>query len=91
MYQRKSVRAYTHPWERGTRTHPRSTVRISLNISINPALLNQRPYSRTEFTEDDDEHLCQYIADILPEKGEGGRTGHFIYTDLMRRVSTIHL
>ncbi|KAF8261912.1 hypothetical protein EI94DRAFT_1833088 [Lactarius quietus] len=41
---------------------------------------------RTEFTEDDDEHLCQYIAEVLPEKGEGGRTGHFIYTDLMRRA-----
>ncbi|KAH9162598.1 hypothetical protein EDB89DRAFT_633349 [Lactarius sanguifluus] len=41
---------------------------------------------RTEFTEDDDEHLCQYIAEILPEKSEGGRTGHFIYTDLMRRA-----
>ncbi|KAI9436177.1 hypothetical protein H4582DRAFT_1964883 [Lactarius indigo] len=41
---------------------------------------------RTEFTEDDDEHLCQYIAEILPEKNEGGRTGHFIYTDLMRRA-----
>ncbi|KAH9018149.1 hypothetical protein EDB85DRAFT_2013370 [Lactarius pseudohatsudake] len=41
---------------------------------------------RTEFTEDDDEYLCQYIAEILPEKSEGGRTGHFIYTDLMRRA-----
>ena len=91
MYQRKSVRAYTHSWERGAWTHTRSAVRLSLNISIDPVVLNQRPLSRTEFTEDDDEHLCQYIADILPEKGEGGRTGHFIYTDLMRRVSTIHL
>ncbi|KAF8268500.1 hypothetical protein EI94DRAFT_1152211 [Lactarius quietus] len=41
---------------------------------------------RTEFTEDDDEHLCQYIAEVLPEKGEGGRAGHFIYTDLMWRA-----
>ncbi|KAI9452001.1 hypothetical protein BJY52DRAFT_1295471 [Lactarius psammicola] len=41
---------------------------------------------RTEFTEGDDEYLCQYIAEILPEKSEGGRTGHFIYTDLMRRA-----
>ena len=44
--------------------------------------------SRTEFTEEDDENLCQYIAEVLPDKGEGGRTGHFIYTDLIRRVST---
>ncbi|KAH8980387.1 hypothetical protein EDB86DRAFT_2980409 [Lactarius hatsudake] len=32
---------------------------------------------RTEFTEDDDEYLCQYIAEILPEKSEGGRTDQF--------------
>jgi hypothetical protein len=44
-----------------------------------------------EFTEDDDEKLCQYIAEVLPEKDEGGRTGHFIYTDLMRRVSAMTL
>jgi len=45
---------------------------------------------RTEFTADDDEHLCQYIAEVLPDKGEGGRTGHFIYLDLIRRVSTVY-
>ena len=43
-------------------------------------------YSRTEFTKDDDEHLCQYLAEVLPNNGEGGRTGHFIYADLIRRV-----
>ena len=47
-------------------------------------------HSRTEFTEKDDEHLCQYIAEVLPDKAEGGRTGHFIYADLMRRVSTFY-
>lgn len=47
-------------------------------------------YSRTEFTEDDDEHLCQYIAEVLPDEGEGGRTGHFIYADLMRRVGIFY-
>ena len=31
--------------------------------------------------------MCHYIAEVLPENGEGGRTGHFIYSDLMRRVS----
>ena len=50
-----------------------------------PSTLTHR-YSRTEFTKDDDEHLCQYIAEVLPDKGEGGRTGHFIYADLIRRV-----
>ena len=43
-----------------------------------------------EFTADDDEHLCQYIAEVLPDKGEGGRTGHFIYADLIRRVSSLY-
>ena len=47
-------------------------------------------YSRTEFTKDDDEHLCQYIAEVLPDKGEGGRTGHFIYADLIRRVGNFY-
>jgi hypothetical protein len=47
-------------------------------------------YSRNEFTKDDDEHLCQYIAEVLPDKGEGGRTGHFIYADLMRRVGIFY-
>jgi hypothetical protein len=46
--------------------------------------------SRTEFTKSDDEDLCQYIADVLPDKAEGGRTGHFIYTDLIRRVGTFY-
>jgi hypothetical protein len=39
-------------------------------------------HSRIEFTEDDDEHLCQYIAELLPESDEGGHAGHFIYLDL---------
>jgi len=47
-------------------------------------------HSRTEFTEGDDEHLCRYIAEVLPDKAEGGRTGHFIYADLIRRVSAFY-
>src|SRR5260221_13226182 len=47
-------------------------------------------HSRTEFTEEDDEYLCQYLADVLPDNAEGGRTGHFIYADLIRRVSTFY-
>ncbi|KAH9978448.1 hypothetical protein BJV74DRAFT_859231 [Russula compacta] len=51
------------------------------------AVPGRRPGSRRiEFTGDDDEHLCQYIAKVLPDKGEGGRTGHFIYADLIRRA-----
>ena len=47
-------------------------------------------YSRTEFTKDDDEHLCHYIAEVLPDEGEAGRTGHFIYADLTRRVGIFY-
>ena len=47
-------------------------------------------YSRTEFTPEDDERLCRYIAEVLPDKDEGGRTGHFIYADLLRRVGTFY-
>jgi hypothetical protein len=46
--------------------------------------------SRTKFTEDDDEYLCQYLAEVLPDKGEGGRVGHFIYADLIRRVGIFY-
>ncbi|KAI0261786.1 hypothetical protein BC834DRAFT_429644 [Gloeopeniophorella convolvens] len=45
--------------------------------------LNQR---RVSFTKEDDRHLCEYIAEVLPFKEEGGRTGHFIYQDLLRRA-----
>ena len=47
-------------------------------------------YSRTQFTEDDDEYLCQYLAEVLPDNQEGGRSGHFIYKDLIRRVGNFY-
>ncbi|KAI9452672.1 hypothetical protein F5148DRAFT_1330937 [Russula earlei] len=46
----------------------------------------RRGSRRVQFTADDDEHLCQYIAEVLPDEREGGRTGHFIYADLLRRA-----
>jgi hypothetical protein len=61
--------------------------RFQLEPIIVKGLQGRRPMSRrTEFSATDDEHLCQYIAEILPDKGQGGRTGHFIYSDLMRRA-----
>lgn len=37
---------------------------------------------RVNFTEDDDDHLCQYIADVVPNKEAGGRQGNDIYIQL---------
>jgi hypothetical protein len=83
VYQFPSVPASTPCRERCARTQTYVTV-STLIISSSPLTYE---HSRTEFTDDDDDHLCQYIAEVLPEKDEGGRTGHFIYVDLMRRVS----
>jgi hypothetical protein len=83
MYQFSSVPASTACPDRRAWTQTWVTVSI-LQVSSSPLTYE---YSRTEFTEEDDEHLCQYIAEVLPQKDEGGRTGHFIYLDLMRRVS----
>ncbi|KAI0255188.1 hypothetical protein BJV78DRAFT_1329928 [Lactifluus subvellereus] len=62
--------------------------RFQLAPIIEKGVPGRKPGSRrTEFTEDDDEHLCQYIAEVLPDNNEGGRAGHFIYLDLMRRAN----
>jgi hypothetical protein len=82
-----SVSASTYRRERGVRTQIRVTVRHPPTLSTT---LTYNEHSRTEFTADDDEHLCRYIAEVLPDKGEGGRTGHLIYLDLIRRVSTVY-
>ncbi|KAF8912817.1 hypothetical protein CPB84DRAFT_466280 [Gymnopilus junonius] len=37
---------------------------------------------RTQFTEDDEEHLCQWIAAKIPYKETGGRTGNRLYQQL---------
>ncbi|KIM48753.1 hypothetical protein M413DRAFT_21084 [Hebeloma cylindrosporum] len=37
---------------------------------------------RVEFTEDDDEKLCQYLSRILPDKESGGRQGLKVYQAL---------
>jgi hypothetical protein len=84
MYRLPPVPARTYHCERVARTQAHVTVRHS---STHLYSLTYE-YSRTEFSATDDEHLCQYIAEILPDKGQGGRTGHFIYSDLMRRVGT---
>ncbi|TCD66382.1 hypothetical protein EIP91_001431 [Steccherinum ochraceum] len=38
---------------------------------------------RTQFTEQDEEHLCQWIAAKIPYKETGGRTGNRLYQQLV--------
>ncbi|KAF9526934.1 hypothetical protein CPB83DRAFT_434534 [Crepidotus variabilis] len=38
---------------------------------------------RTDFTSNDDDHLCKFIARTLPDKASGGRTGDSVYKALV--------
>ena len=42
--------------------------------------------SRIEYTPDDDENLCQYLAARVPDEGAGGRQSLRIYEDLVNQV-----
>ncbi len=42
---------------------------------------------RTQFTEQDEEHLCNWIAAKIPYKETGGRTGNRLYQQLCEMVS----
>ena len=41
---------------------------------------------RTQFTEEDEEHLCSWIAAKIPYKETGGRTGNRLYQQLCDMV-----
>lgn len=41
---------------------------------------------RVEYTDDDDDHLCYYLARRTPDPNEGGRMGNAIYKQLERLV-----
>ena len=41
---------------------------------------------RTQFTEEDEEHLCNWIAAKIPYKETGGRTGNRLYQQLCEMV-----
>jgi len=43
---------------------------------------------RTQFTEQDEQHLCNWIAAKIPYKETGGRTGNRLYQQLCDLVST---
>ncbi|THH20002.1 hypothetical protein EW146_g1267 [Bondarzewia mesenterica] len=42
---------------------------------------------RTQFTEEDEEHLCNWIAAKIPYKETGGRTGNRLYQQLCEQVN----
>ncbi|KAF8225035.1 hypothetical protein L208DRAFT_445514 [Tricholoma matsutake] len=42
----------------------------------------RRPGEETQFTEEDEEHLCSWIAAKIPYKETGGRTGNRLYQQL---------
>lgn len=41
---------------------------------------------RTQFTEQDEENLCNWIAAKIPYKETGGRTGNRLYQQLCEQV-----
>ncbi|KAJ7219581.1 hypothetical protein GGX14DRAFT_436809 [Mycena pura] len=49
----------------------------------------QNHKARTEFTEEDDDHLIHYLAVLLPDQSDGGRQGHNIYKKLMDNAEVL--
>jgi len=47
-------------------------------------------HRRTQFTEEDEEHLCNWIAAKIPYKETGGRTGNRLYQQLCDMVRHLH-
>lgn len=45
--------------------------------------------SRISYTDDDDEHLCHWVAQKIPYKDQGGRTGNVIWQQLAELVCYI--
>lgn len=43
-------------------------------------------HRRTQFTEEDEQHLCEWIAAKIPYKETGGRTGNRLYQQLCEMV-----
>lgn len=46
-------------------------------------------FRRTQFTNADEEHLCEWIAAKIPYKETGGRTGNRIYQQLCDMVRNL--
>ncbi|KAI9512910.1 hypothetical protein F5148DRAFT_972934, partial [Russula earlei] len=64
----------------------RGTVVYTPLVYKNPG--GRRPgEERTQFTEEDEEHLCKWIAAKIPYKETGGRTGNRLYQQLCDMAS----
>jgi len=48
-------------------------------------------FRRTAFTDDDEKHLCEWIALQIPFKETGGRTGNKLYQKLCAMVRMFSL
>lgn len=48
-------------------------------------------YRRTQFTDQDENNLCDWIATKIPYKETGGRTGNRLYQQLCDLVSLSHI
>lgn len=46
---------------------------------------------RTQFTEEDEQNLCNWIAAKIPYKETGGRTGNRLYQQLCELVSVMDI
>ncbi|EIM92554.1 uncharacterized protein STEHIDRAFT_47261, partial [Stereum hirsutum FP-91666 SS1] len=64
----------------------RSAVNYTPLIYKNPG--GRRPgEERTQFSEEDEQHLCHWIATKIPYKETGGRTGNRLYQQLVEMVT----
>jgi hypothetical protein len=55
---------------------------ISFSIHVLWLLTDVAFIRRTQFTDEDEEHLCNWIAAKIPYKETGGRTGNRLYQQL---------
>ncbi|KAI0029612.1 hypothetical protein K488DRAFT_56018, partial [Vararia minispora EC-137] len=64
----------------------KGTVTFTPVVYKNPG--GRRPgEERQQFSEQDEMHLCQWIAEKIPYKETGGRTGNRLYIQLVERAS----
>jgi len=58
-------------------------------FSFQAKLTDTQRCRRTQFTEEDEEHLCSWIAAKIPYKETGGRTGNRLYQQLCDLVCPV--
>ena len=58
----------------------------SVLFSLFQVSLLMRPDRRRQFTAEDEDNMCQWIAEKIPYKEIGGRTGNRLYQQLCEQV-----